>query len=168
MSAGDFFRRKKGAENGDESDVRDICSLYTTRSKRCHLQDGEMKCTSEERVYRHCPGQPPELVQHTTKEEDGDEMGAGSSQDPFLDAPDIPSIAYDIFDAMSAFGFNVGGAWPRDDMHLQASARAEESDLDVRRQMPANEEWQTVGEEDPFALRDLQHRKKKGATTGAL
>jgi len=56
---------------GDTDD--DKCYFSNSEERRCELgQDGQMRCEVLKRVWRHCPGKPPEQVKVEQSEMTGD------------------------------------------------------------------------------------------------
>ena len=62
------------------------CHISTSWQTACQTDaEGQMRCETLKKIWKHCPGKPPELVQEERVQEEGNERSPfGSSGPPSL------------------------------------------------------------------------------------
>ena len=68
---------------GNNSDDEKICNQSRQVVSKCYIKDGKRVCHKETKLVRHCPGEPPQVVE-SIKEEEEQELGTGPFFFPFV------------------------------------------------------------------------------------
>mmetsp|Transcript_27759 Transcript_27759/g.38614 ORF Transcript_27759/g.38614 Transcript_27759/m.38614 type:complete len:208 (+) Transcript_27759:44-667(+) len=86
---------------GNNSDDEKICNQSRQVVSKCYIKDGKRVCHKETKLVRHCPGEPPQVVE-SIKEEEEQELGTGGAGSQHHE-PDFgfPQGIHEMFDEMN-------------------------------------------------------------------